>query len=376
MTDAAAGSPREGSPTPQAFWTTFLLIFVAIAILFSLDTTLARIDRDETQAEATAHFEEGRRLIAAGDYREAVDRLRTAAFLERGNRDYRLALGEALAGAGKPVDAEAQLDEVLREHATWGPANLAMARALVLEGRLPEATSYYHRAIYGQWDDGEAAERRVSARFELISLLVREESQQELLAELLPLLDEAPDSLPLRKELGHLFVVAGSPTRAGTIFREILRQDPEDPAAHAGLGEAEFALGNYRSARSALLTARRLAPDDSSIVRNLDRVERVLALDPSRRGLSREEQLRRSLTLVELAARALELCTGPTPPVEIRATLDSARSRLAPRPRSRAASYEANLDLAERAWSARQSICSTPASADDPLSLVLARLAQ
>ncbi|MGE0554053.1 MAG: tetratricopeptide repeat protein [Gemmatimonadales bacterium] len=375
MTDAAGSSPK-GSPTPQAFWTTFLLIFVAIAILFSLDTTLARIDRDEIRAEATAHFEDGRRLIAAGKYREAVDRLRTAAFLERGNRDYRLTLAEALAGAGKPADAEAQLDEVLREHATWGPANLAMARTLVLEGRLPEATSYYHRAIYGQWNDGDAAERRVSARFELISLLVREDSQQELLAELLPLLDEAPDSLPLRKELGHLFVVAGSPTRAGAIFREILRQDPEDPDAHAGLGEAEFARGNYRSARSALLTARRLAPDDSSIVRHLARVERVLALDPTRRGLSRDEQLRRSFTLIELAARALELCTGPSTPVEIRAMLDSAQSRLERHQRLRGASYEANLDLAERVWTARQSTCSSPAAADDPVSLVLARLAQ
>jgi len=369
----AAGPRHESSPTPQAFWTTFLLIFVAIAILFSLDTMLARIDRDETRAEATTRYEEGRRLAAAGDYREAIDRLRTAAFLERGNRNYRLTLAEALAGAGKFADAEAQLDEVLREHATWGPANLAMARTLVREERLPEATSYYHRAIYGQWDD-DAAERRVKARFELISLLVKEESQQELLAELLPLLDEAPDSLPLRKELGHLFVVAGSPNRASTIFREILRQDPDDAVAHEGLGEAEFALGNYRSARGALLTARRLAPEDSSINRSLERVDRVLALDPTRRGLSREEQLRRSLTLVELAAQALEQCAGPTP--DLRATLDSARSRLERRRRLRAESYESNLDLAERAWNARQSGCSTPAPADDPLALVLAKLAQ
>ncbi len=81
-----------------------------------------------------------------------------------------------------------------------------------------------------------------------------------MLSELLPLLDEAPDSVQLRERLGHLFVLAGSPGRATTIFQEILRQNPNDADAHAGLGEAAFARGNYRTARTAWVNAAHLAP--------------------------------------------------------------------------------------------------------------------
>jgi len=372
--DDPANHRSAAPPTAQEFWTTFVLIFVVIGVLFLADASLARIDRQESRSEAQTRFREGLRLTRNGNYLEAVDRLRTAAFIERTNRDYRLALAEALAGARKFDDATAQLDEVLSDHPTWGPANLAMARAMLSQDRVEDAISYYHRAIYGQWPDDTAASR-VRVRFELISLLVRENAHQELLAELLPLLDEAPDSLPLRKQLGRLFLVAGSPTRASTIFREILDQAPADADAYAGLGDADFALGNFRSARLSLLTARRLAPDDSSIARRLELVNQVFALDPMRRGLGTAEQLRRSRVLLERASQALAECSGPERSVVATAVLDSARIQLERRGR-RAATLDANLDLAERIWGMRQTGCATPAPDDDPLALVLARLAQ
>ncbi len=379
MADGAArpGRRPEAPPTPQAFWTTFVLIFVGIALLFSFDTFLAGIDQRESRSEAANLYQEGTRLAAAGDYREAIDRFRSASIAARGNRDYQLALADALVDAGKYSDAEAQLAEVLQRNATWGPANLAMARTLVNERRFAEATSYYHRAIYGQWEN-DAAESRVRTRFELIDLLVRQNSRQDLLAELLPLLDEAPDSLPLRERLGHLFVLAGSPTRATSIFQDILRHNPDDADAHAGLGEAAFARGNYRTARTSLLTAARLAPDDSTITERLALVDEVLSLDPTQRGLATAEQHRRSRTLLELASQELERCARPAAGSAARATIDSAKAFLARtvRPARQRRAYEANLDLAEHIWQTRQSACAAPAGPDDPVALVLARLAQ
>jgi len=373
----ADGGRLETAPTPQAFWTTFVLIFVAIALIFSFDTFLAGVDQRESRSEAANLFEEGKRLAAQGDYREAIDRFRTATFTNRGNRDYQLALADALLAAGKYSDAETQLADVLQRNATWGPANLAMARTLVDERRFAEATSYYHRAIYGQWET-DAADNRVRTRFELIDLLVQQHSRQDLLAELLPLLDEAPDSLPLRKRLGHLFVVAGSPTRATTIFQDILRHSPDDADAHAGLGEAAFARGNYRTARSWLLTAVRLAPDDSTIQKRLALVDEVLSLDPTQRGLGTAEQYRRSRTLLELASQELEQCARPPEGSVARLTVDSAKALLARTVRQarQREAYEANLDLAEQVWQTRQSACAIPAAQDDPVTLVLARLAQ
>lgn len=364
-------------PTPQAFWTTFVLIFVAIALLFSFDTFLAGVNRSESRAEATRRYEEGQRLAAADDYRGAIDRFRDAVFLVRGNRDYQLALADALTAAGKYPEAVAQLTDVLQRNATWGPANLALARALVHERRFTEATSYYHRAIYGQWEDDPAG-NRVQTRFELIDLLVRQGNRQDLLAELLPLLDEAPDSLPLRKRLGHLFVVAGSPARAATIFEQILRQSPDDAEAHAGLGEAAFARGSYRAARASFLTATRLAPEDTTIRKRLALADQVLALDPTLRGLGSAEQLRRSRTLLDLASQDLAHCAQPGPGTPVQATIDSAQALIARpvRPAGQRQAYEANLDLAEQVWQARAAACAGAPAPDDPVALVLARLAQ
>ncbi|MGE0441704.1 MAG: tetratricopeptide repeat protein [Gemmatimonadales bacterium] len=379
MTESAAppsGGRREATPTPQAFWTTFLLLFVVIAVLFSLDSVLARIDRDESRSAAASLYREGRELAAAGDFREAVDRFRSAVFTVRGNREYQLALGEALVGAGKPTDAEIPLAELLQRDATWGPANLAMARTLVAEDRLQGATSYYHRAIYGKWDS-VAAERRVAARFELIQLLVDHDSRADLLAELLPLLGEAPDSVAIRRRLGHLFVLAGSPDRATTIFQQMLREDPADADAHAGLAEASFARGNYRSARSSWLTAGRLAPGDTIVPGRLALVDQILSLDPSQRGIGSTEQFRRSRILLELASGQLRGCAPGGGPAAAD-LLDSARVGLERRVRSweEREATEANLDLAERVWQVRETGCAVPAAADDPVALVLARLAQ
>lgn len=372
-----SGRDKEVTPTPQAFWTTFVLIFVAIALLFAFDTFLASIDRSESRAEATALFREGRVLAANGDYVEAIDRFRSAVFTVRGNREYQLALGEALLGAGKHDDAETQLGEILQQEATWGPANLAMARTLVQEHRFQEATSYYHRAIYGQWATDEAA-NRVKARFELIDLLVSRNARSELLSELLPLLDEAPDSVQLRERLGHLFVLAGSPSRATTIFQEILRQRPNDANAHAGLGEAAFARGNYRTARTAWVSAARLAPGDTVVSSRIALVDSVLALDPTQRGLRMAEQLARSSTLLSLASRQLAACAGPSPAAPVRTVLDTAQAQLDSRvrPSERREAYDANLDLAERIWQLRESSCAAAAAPEDPVALVLARLAQ
>jgi tetratricopeptide (TPR) repeat protein len=369
---------HDAPRSAQSFWMTFALLFVVIAVLFSIDTVLARIDRDESRSEARRLFREGQRFAAEGNYLAAIGRLRSAEFLARGNRDYQLALGEALLGAGKPAEAEAAFAELLQGNANWGPAELAMARALARERRMAEAMTYYHRAIFGQWPD-DSVNHRVSVRFELIDLLVAQDAKEELLAELLPLLDEAPTDLALRKRLGRWFLIAGSPGRAADVFQAIVRTSPQDAEARAGIGEAAFARGSYRTARREFQAALRLAPADTAIAARLTLVGQVLALDPTQRGLAPAERNERSRNLVRLALDGLVVCAGPTPTASVQNVIDSTRSRLAPSVRAarRREGYEADLDLAERLWRLRQDHCApATSSATDPVALVLARLAQ
>jgi tetratricopeptide (TPR) repeat protein len=321
---------RTAAPLPTAsaseFVGTFAVVLVAILLLLFVDEWLARVDRDESRAHAASLYADGQQLLAAGQPGAAGERIASALAIERTNDRYARGLAEARLANNQPAAAAEALQPVLQHAATDGAANLLMARALVREGRPREAKSYYHRAIYGQWHGDSLAQRMVT-RFELISLLARENAQGELLAELLPIQDARPDSLPLRRRLGHLFIQAGSPARGVEILREVLRQSPNDGDAYAGMGEAALALGHFRTARADLVLASRLLPGDTAILSRLALADTALALDPMQRGIGRQERTTRSRRLltmiVDLRARCQATGSAPAP-----ALVDSARRLL------------------------------------------------
>jgi tetratricopeptide (TPR) repeat protein len=374
MTDAA---PRAGSAAASAgaFVATFALIFAAIAALFAIDTFLADTDRAASRAEARRLFEEGERLQAQNDMAEALERLRSAVSSERQNPVYQRGLAAALLAAQRLGDAQAVLSERLQHDPTDAEASLMMARTLADEGKTRQAISFYHRAIFGDWAGSRGA-RRVQARFELVELLAAKHARQELLAELLPLESEAPSDAPTRRRIARLFLTAGSPSHAITIFRDLVRLDRDDADAYEGLGEAELQQGNYRSARHDFAFAASLRPGDQAIASRLDLCERALALDPTQRGIRTKEQFRRSAALLQLTVAFSDSCSGAVLPAPAAALLDSARSTLAgpsPTEFSPDTATEARVTLAERVWQSR-STCPVPGWAK-PAELVLAKLA-
>lgn len=314
-------------------------------------------------------------MMQGGRYAEAVERFKDAISIDRDNRDYRLALADALLAAKNFMEAESTLSELLQRDSTDGDANLAMARVLVGESKIAEGISFYHRAIYGQWRT-DAAQNRLKVRFELVDLLARQNAKEELLAELLPLQDAASADLQTRKRIGELFLSAGSPVRAADVFQDILRRDSENADAYAGLGEAEFARGNYQPARTDFLNASRLKPEDAGIRKRLELCEQIISLDPTRRGLASNERYQRSLKLVALALDEINRCSRTSAPQELVDSASKALKARVPELRQNAAT-EANLDLTEQLWQARGKDCasSVPAS-DDPLALLLAKIAQ
>jgi tetratricopeptide (TPR) repeat protein len=353
------------------------LVLLAIGAIFAIDMFLAKTERVESQVVAARLFRQGRDLMQLGRNAEAIERIKGAIAIERGNRDYLRTLAQAQLTAGDTAGAEATLADLLQSDSTDGLASLIMARALVKEGRFAEAISYFHRAVYGHWNEG-AADNQLRARFELIDLLAQRNSKEELLAELLPVQDHAPRDLKTRARLGGLFLAAGSPARAAEVFRGILRDAPSNADAHAGLGEAEFDRGAYRVAQRDFQAALRLAPDHQAARQGLDRCDELLTLDPMLRGLAPPERLGRSLKLVELTQNQTSQCIGPNPSPEMRELFDQAvramKAHVSAGRQSEAA--ESNLDLAEQLWQAGRKECGSPPPADSPLALVMARIAQ
>jgi tetratricopeptide (TPR) repeat protein len=356
---------------------TFGLVFLAIAALFAADTFLAKTERAERLVEAARLFERGRVLMQRGQDGEAIEPITNAISIERGNRNYHRVLAQAQLDAGKTADAEATLTDLLQSESSDGLASLLMARVLVKTGRFAQAVSYYHRAIYGNWSE-DATENRLRARFELIDLLAQRNSKEELLAELLAVQDRAPQDLKTLTRIARLFLQAGSPARAADVFRAILQITPANADAYAGLGEAEFARGNYRAAQRDFQATLRFAPENEAARERLGSINELLTLDPTIRTLEPPERFRRTLKLVELTLDQASRCSAQNPSSELPGLIEAAHQVLKAHVRAtrQSEASDSNLDLAEKLWKALGKECKPPPATDSPLALVMARLAQ
>ena len=364
--------------TDHSFLGTLALVFLAIAIVFSFDTFMANLEHTEDQAEGRRLFADGQRLRAQGRNQLAIERFRNALSISRGNRDYTLALGQTLLQSEQAAEAEAAIDDLLSRDSTDGSANLLMAQIQVKQGNVARAMAFYHRAIYGQWHD-DTAQHQMAARMDLVDLLARQDMPKELLAELLPLQDQLDDDVAAQMRIAQLYLLANSPPRAADLFREVLRESPENADAYAGLAEAEFARGNYPLAFRNFQAALRLRPDDDALRKKRDLSNEVLALDPTRRGLNSLERYRRSLEVLSLAIQGLANCAGSAPPKKISDVLEQANKALKRRvrPAQQSDDVDSNLDLAQTMWGLRKQQCGqAPSEAEDPLALVLAKAGQ
>jgi tetratricopeptide (TPR) repeat protein len=363
--------PPTPMPTATAagFLGTFALMVAAIAGLLSFDLFLARIDRRESAAHAANLYSEGVALLSQHRPTQADDRFAAAVSIDRSNTSYALALAEAKLEEGDVSAAEGTLHDLLERAGNDGAVNLVMARTLLRSGRKEEAKAYYHRAIFGRWG-ADSATRRRETRFELIDLLVKAGSQPELLAELLPFEDTSPDSVALRARLAKLFIAAGSPARAVNAFRDVLRRDPHNADAYAGVGDAELELGNLRAARTDFSEALRLRPGDTAFASKRALVDSVFALDPTIRGIGEVQRLARSRGLLERTLAAVMPCGESATPIA-----DAARRLLGSTvvDARREAVVDSMVEVATSLWSSRPPSCRTT---DSALRLLHARLAQ
>lgn len=375
---SVAGSPARGRAPKIGL---ILLVIGVIGVLAALDLFLEDAERAELADQAQRAYLQGSRLLQAGDAEGAVDALRRAHALERKNPTYELQLIAALTAAGKTSEAEPLMNEVLDEDRNDGAANLVAARLRLAGGKVFDAEAYYHRAIYGGWPQ-DAAAHRMAARMELIDLLAAKNQKQDLLAELLPLEEEAKNNPAVQIRIGRLFLVAGSPARAAGVYRTLIREQPENAEAYEGLGEAELEQGDYGAAHSALAAAFVRKPNDPAIRSKLQLASTLWGLDPTPRGLTSAEKYQRSLRILEWAQQDLEKCIqmqAAAPPADQQALLARAEDVMDQQRPAQATNElsERTLSLAEKIWQARVGDCGTATAPDEEaLRLVMNKLAQ
>ena len=373
---SAAGSTTHqdtGLGPPLALVVALILI---IGALWSLDLFLARTDRQSVQSQAGNLYKQGVRSLQQGKAADALDLLRRANSLVRDNRDYQLNYVAALLASQKLDEADTNLRALLLADPDNGEANLLAARMMVRQGKIPEAESHYHRAIYGAWR-GNVPAHRMQVRLELARLLSSRGQQEQLLAELLALEREAQGNAPVLRQIAHLLLSAGSPGRAATVYRELIQSDPDDSEAYMGLGEDELAQGNYRTALTAFLNANRRNPGNPAIQHGMELCNIMAGIDPTPRRLSSADKYARATDILKMARDALDRCASDRVD-ELRRMVEECDKALAKKPPAHVTNElaEARLTYAEQLWTARIKTCGASTSeAEQPLRLIMAKLA-
>jgi tetratricopeptide (TPR) repeat protein len=374
-------SAKEVAPKTSEKRKLGIIVIVAMVIagLAVVDTFLARVQDAEVQRTARQSFREGLLFSRNGKADQAIEAFRKAHALEREKTEYELELIKALTEAGKSDQAELLMREVLEREPNGGRANLLAAHIMIAKGKDGAAESYYHRAIYGEWPDNADA-HRISVRMELADFLAAKGKKQELLAELLPLQEQSAKDPAADRRIAQLFLAADSPSHAANEYRALIKRDPGDASAYAGLGDAELKLGDYRPARDAFLSAAARNPEDASIRHRVELSSTLNALDPTARRLTSVEKYRRSLRILELAQAELDGCIAKHPA----AASDKAQQLLASANdmvKQKAPAAITNelaehvLGLADETFQNRVKLCGTPDD-DDPLRLIMQKVAQ
>lgn len=352
-----------------------VLVLTGIAALFAFTTVLAQWYKQEQQDRARTAFLKGQALARAGEHEEAIESYRNALAVSRSSVEYRVALARSLMQLGRNSEAALHLQEVLRTDPAAALPNLLLARIAASENRIEAAVDYYHRATFGYWRTDPQA-NRLEARWELVDLLTATKQTKQVIAELISIADETPASPEVQTRVAGMLIDQGSPNAAAEILRTVIRSEPSNAEARTLLGRAEIVLGNYQRARDSFRRALQYDSQYSPARKELALVTEALSLDPTLRGLSGAERLKRSQELASRTLSALESCAKDRLlPPETADLMAEARLSLKRTHSDRARAVEINIALAEALWEQRGALCGGEPG-DDPTGRVLARLSR
>ncbi|MDE0622192.1 MAG: tetratricopeptide repeat protein [Bryobacterales bacterium] len=361
------------------------MVFGVMAAVFTVTGFYAKSFKAERSSRGQHHFAVAEELLAEDEQANAIKEYRNALSYAKEEPEYRLGLARALFEDERYAETENHLVDLRSQDPTSGILNYLLAQLAAKRGRLDAAVSYYRTAIHGRWD-GDTEERRLSLRLELVDLLEASGRDEQLTAELIALGEIMPDDRGVQHKLGGLMLRSKLYDRASSLFQTLLETDPQDHEALLGRGEAEFRLGNYLTARTQYNRAK-LLHDDAATNERIALCNRIIELDPTRRGISLRERFRRSRVLIDRTRAATLKCQNPSGdafvgplaalPAGLASALENADQSLAGRPgRATDEAVEANTLVAEELWKQAEPLCNESSPPDPPLMHVMAKLSR
>ncbi len=179
------------------------LIVLFIATGFSVTAYHAK-----EHSLAQRWYVRGERDLTAGHAEAAIEDFRTALIYSHNDALIEFKLAHALTVAGQLRKARAYLLALWEREPGNGTVNLELAQLSARLGSVQEAIQYYHDALYGQWDENPAENRRM-AGLDLAEFLIRIGQKAQAQAELIALTGGLPNDPPLETRVGSLLMQTG-----------------------------------------------------------------------------------------------------------------------------------------------------------------------
>jgi tetratricopeptide (TPR) repeat protein len=287
--------------------TVLLLSFPALVFFFALTSFAVRRYNEKERALGEQWFAKGQAALRQGRAAEAIDDFRTALAYARDNPQYELQLALALIAGKRPDEARAYLLSLWASEPESGPINLELGRLSAARDEIVDAIHYYHRAIFGEWEDDPETHRR-TARLELYQFLQSHGAKSKAKAELMELAVVLPADPLLHVQVGNLFIGAKEYDEALKEFKQALLLERNQPAALAGAGEAAFRMADYFEARGYLERAVRAEPKNAEAIQLLETTNLILEMDPFDPRLTAKERARRAVRAYGQALTRLKSC--------------------------------------------------------------------
>ena len=292
-----------------------LLSLVPLGLLFALTVTLARTYHVREEGLVREWSAQGDADLSAGQPRKAFEDFRNALAYDPENDLVQLRLAEALLADGRLSEARSYFLNLWDGAPGSGEVNLDLAHISMRTGDADQAIRYFRGAIYGSWDNDPAQQRR-NTRLELCKFLLALGRTNDARAEIAGLAADAPaEDAVLHEETGQLSLKASEPNRALAEFETALQSNPRQDHLLEDAGKAAYVVGDYAKAETYLVRSARENPSDE-VLALLDTVREVLDGDPFLPGLSDQEQAQRSWRAWQQGLARLQECAGPSAAAE------------------------------------------------------------
>jgi tetratricopeptide (TPR) repeat protein len=201
------------------------------------------------------HFEKGKALAAAQNYREAILEYRSAIKEDALYGEARAALADAYAETGQAVEAARQYVAAAELLPADEQAQSRAAVVLLAAGEYERARKAASAALKLNPRNVDAGIASAMATAGLKDLDGAVKEMQEAIA-------MAPDSFRSQMTMGTLQAQAGHAADAEAAFKRAVQMAPDSHRPHMALGYYYWSIGRAADAEIELQAASRLAPED------------------------------------------------------------------------------------------------------------------